>query len=114
LYGAFIKQQKIETVSMSMSDTYTTRLHSGAASEAGSDYEAQYDGVVEDRFYNQDGYRTLSSEQKNELQLKRKLRGGDDNDRRKGNDRTSNDKRVHEDDRKKDKTYYQVLNPHHW
>jgi hypothetical protein len=54
--------------------------------------------VVEDRFYTQAEYRTLSSEQKNELRLKRKNRGGDDNGRRKGTDRRRNGKRVREDD----------------
>jgi hypothetical protein len=96
LYGDFIKQQKIETASMNVSDTHITCRHSGPVSVAGSDYEAPYDGVVEYRFYNQAEYRTLSSEQKNELRLKRKNRGGDDNDRRKGNDRRKNGKHVHE------------------
>jgi hypothetical protein len=50
--------------------------------------------VVEDRFYNQAEYRTLSSKKKNELRLKRKNRGSDYNGRRKGNDRRNNDKRV--------------------
>jgi hypothetical protein len=103
LYGDFIKQQKIETGSMNVSDTYITRRHSGPAAVAGSDYEAPYDGVVEDRFYNQAEYRTLSSEQKNELRMKRKNRGADDNGRSKGNDRRSNGKHVREDERKKDK-----------
>jgi hypothetical protein len=57
--------------------------------------------VVEDRLYNHAEYRTLSSDQKNKLQLKRKHRGGDDNSRIKGNDRRSNGKRVREDERKK-------------
>jgi hypothetical protein len=59
--------------------------------------------VVEDRFYNHAEYRTLSSDQKNELRLKRKHRGGDDNGRVKGNDRRSNDTRIREDERKKEK-----------
>jgi hypothetical protein len=50
LYGDFINQQKIETASMNVSDTHITRHHSGPASATGSDYEAPYDGVVEDRF----------------------------------------------------------------
>jgi hypothetical protein len=86
-----------------VSDTHITRHHSGPAAATGSDYEAPYDGVVEDRFYNYAEYRTLSSDQKNKLRLKRKHRGGDDNDRSKGNDRRINDKRVREDERKKDK-----------
>jgi hypothetical protein len=65
LYGDFIKQHKIKTASMNMSDTHITCRHSCPASSAGSDYEAPYDGVVEDRFYNHAEYRTLSSEQKN-------------------------------------------------
>jgi hypothetical protein len=101
LYGDFIKHHKIEIASMNVSDAHITRLHSGPASVAGSDYETSYDDVVEDRFYNHDEYRTLSSNQKNELQLKRKHRGGDDNGRSKGNGRRSNGKRVHEDERKK-------------
>jgi hypothetical protein len=40
--------------------------------------------VVEDRFYNHAGYRTLTTDQKNELRLKRKHRGGYDNGRNKG------------------------------
>jgi hypothetical protein len=67
-----------------------------------SDYEASYDGVVEDR--------ALSPDQKNELRLKRKHRGGDDNGRNKGNDRRSNGKRVSEDERKKDKKTIKSLN----
>jgi hypothetical protein len=59
--------------------------------------------VVEDRFYNHAKYITLSSDQKNEPRLKRKHRGGDVNGRSKGNYRRSNGKRVHEDERKKDK-----------
>jgi hypothetical protein len=59
LYGDFIKQQKIESASMNVSDLHITRRHSGPASVAGSDYEASYDGVVEDRFYNHAKYRTL-------------------------------------------------------
>jgi hypothetical protein len=94
LYGDFIKQQKIESASMNVSDAHITRHHSGPASVAGIDYEASYDGVVEDRFYNHAEYRTLSSNQKNDLRLKCKHRGGDDNVRSKGNDRNRNDKRV--------------------
>jgi hypothetical protein len=56
LYGDFIKQQKIESVSTNMSDAHITRRHSGPASVAGSEYEASYDGVVEDRFYNHAEY----------------------------------------------------------
>jgi hypothetical protein len=52
LYGDFIKQQKIESAIMNVSDVHITRLHNGPASVAGSDYEESYDGVVEDRFYN--------------------------------------------------------------
>jgi hypothetical protein len=59
--------------------------------------------VVEDRFYNHAEHRTLSPDQKNEVRLKHKHRGGDDNGRSKGNDRRSNGKRVREDERKKDK-----------
>jgi hypothetical protein len=59
--------------------------------------------VVEDRFYNHAEYRTLSPDQKNELRLKRKHRGGDDNGRNKGNDRRSNGKHIREDERNKDK-----------
>jgi hypothetical protein len=103
LYGDFIKQQEIETTSMNVSDTHITRHHSGPAAAAGNDYEAPYDGVVEDRFYNQGEYRTLPSDQKNELRLKRKHRGGDANGRSKGNNRRSNGKRILEDERKKDK-----------
>jgi hypothetical protein len=103
VYGDLIKQQKIESASMNVSDSHITRRHSGPASVAGSDYEASYDGVVEDRFYNHAKYRTLSSDQKNELRLKRKHRGGDENGRSKGNDRRSNGKRVREDEREKDK-----------
>jgi hypothetical protein len=50
LYSDFINHQKIESTSMNVSDTHITRLHSGPASVAGSDYKAYYDGVVEDRF----------------------------------------------------------------
>jgi hypothetical protein len=88
---------------MNVSDTQITRHHSGPAEAAGNDYEAPYDGVVEYRFYNQAEYRTLSSDQKNELRLKRKHRRGDENDSGKGGDRRSNGKRVREDERKKDK-----------
>jgi hypothetical protein len=52
LYGDFINQQKIESASMNVSDAHTTHRHNGPASVAGSDYEASYYGVVEDRFYN--------------------------------------------------------------
>jgi hypothetical protein len=107
LYCDIIKQQKIESASMNVSDAHITRRHNGPASVAGSDYEASYDGVVEDRFYNHAEYRTLSPDQKNELRLKRKHRGGDDNGRNNGrnngNDR-SNGMRFREDERKKDKT----------
>jgi hypothetical protein len=101
LYGDFIKQQKIESAIMNVSDAHITRRHNGPASVAGSDYEASYDGVVEDRFYSHAEYRTLSPDQKNELRLKRNNEGGDDNGRNKGNDRRSNDKRVREDEQKK-------------
>jgi hypothetical protein len=73
-----------------VSDAHITRRHSGPASVAGSDYEASYDGVVEDRFYKHAEYKTFSSDQKNELQLKRKHRVGDDNGRSKGYDRRCN------------------------
>jgi hypothetical protein len=86
---------------MDVLDAHITHHHSGPVSVAGSDYEASYDFMVEDRFYNHAKYRTLSSDQKNELRLKRKHRGGDDNSRSKGNDRRSNGKRVREDERKK-------------
>jgi hypothetical protein len=88
---------------MNVSDAHITLHHSGPASATGSDYEASYDGMVEDRFYNHAEYRTLSSDQKNELRLRRNHRGGDDNGRRKGNYRRSNGKRVREDEGKKDK-----------
>jgi hypothetical protein len=101
LYGDFIKQQKIESAIMNVSDAHITRHHNGPASVAGSNYESSYDGVVEDRFYNHAKYRTLSPDQKNELRLKRKHIGGDDNVRNKVNDRRSNGKRVREDKRKK-------------
>jgi hypothetical protein len=94
LYGDFIKQQKIESASMKVSDSYITCRHNGPASVAGSDYEASYDDVFEYRFYNHAEYRTLSPDQKNELRLKRKHRGGNDNGKNKGNDRRSNGKRV--------------------
>jgi hypothetical protein len=103
LYGDLINQQKIESASMNVSDAHITRRHNGPTSVAGSDYEASYDGVVEDRFYNHAGYKNLSPDQKNDIRLKRKHRGGDDNGRKEGNDRRSNGKRVHEDERKKDK-----------
>jgi hypothetical protein len=103
LYGDFINQQKIEIASINVSDAHITRRHSGPASVAGSDYEASYDGVVEYRFHNHAEYRTLSSDQKNELRLKRKHIRGDYNGRNKGNGIISNGKRVHEDERKKDK-----------
>jgi hypothetical protein len=98
LYGNFIKHQKIETASMNVSDAHITHYHSGPASAAGSHYEASYDGVVEDRFYNQVEYRTLSSDQKNDIRLKGKHRGGDDNGSIKVNDRRSNGKRIREDE----------------
>jgi hypothetical protein len=103
LYGDFIKKQKIESARMNLSDAHITRRHNGPASVAGSDCEASYDGVVEDRFYNHAEYRTLSPDQKRELRLKRKHRGGYDNYRSKGNDRRINGKRVREDEWKKDK-----------
>jgi hypothetical protein len=109
LYGDFIKHQKIESASMNVSDAHITRRHSGPASVGGSDYEASYDGMVEDRLYNHAEYRTLSSNQKNELRLKRKHRGGDDNGRSKGNDRRSNGKHVCEDEQKKDKKIIKSL-----
>jgi hypothetical protein len=49
LYGNFIKQQKIESASMNVSDAHITCCHNGPASVAGSDYEASYHGVVDDR-----------------------------------------------------------------
>jgi hypothetical protein len=101
LYGDFIKQQKIESSSMNVSDAHITCCHNGPASVAGSGYEASYDGVVEDRFYNRPEYRTFSPDQKNDLRLKRKHRVGDDNGRSKGNDRRSNGKRIREEERKK-------------
>jgi hypothetical protein len=109
LHGDFIKQQKIESASMNVSDAHITRRHSGPASVAGSDYEASYDGVVEDRVYNHAEYITLSPEQKNELRLKGKHRGGDENGRNKGNDRRSNGKHIREDERKKDKNTIKSL-----
>jgi hypothetical protein len=109
LYGDFIKQQKIESTSMNVPDARITHHHNGPASVTGSDYEASYDGVVEDRFYNHAEYRTLSSDQKNELRLKRKHRVGNDNGRSKGNDRRSNGKRFREDERKKDKNTIKSL-----
>jgi hypothetical protein len=109
LYGDFIKHQKIESASMNVSGAHITCRHNGPASVAGSDYKASYDGVVEDRFHNHAEYRTLSPDQHNELRLKRKHRGGDDNGRIKGNDRRSNGKRVCEDERKKDKNTIKSL-----
>jgi hypothetical protein len=50
LYDDFIKQQKIESASMNVSDAHITRHHNGPALVSGSNYEASYDGVVEDRF----------------------------------------------------------------
>jgi hypothetical protein len=100
LYGDFTKQQHIESASMNVSDAHITCRHNGPASVAGSDNEAYYDGVVEGRFCNHAEYRTLSPDQKNDIWLKRKHIGGDDNGRNKGNDRRSNDKRVREDGRK--------------
>jgi hypothetical protein len=109
LYGDFIKQQNIESESMNVSDAYITRRNNGPVSVAGSDYEASYDGVVEDRFYHHAKYRTLSPDQNNELQLKRKHIGGDDNGRNNGNDRRINGKRVREDEQKKDKKTIKYL-----
>jgi hypothetical protein len=88
---------------MNVSDAHITLCHIGPASVAGRDYEAYYDGVAEDRFYNHAEYNFLSSDQKNELWLKCKHRGGDDNGRSKGNVGRSNGKRVREDEQKKDK-----------
>jgi hypothetical protein len=51
----------------------------------------------------------LSPDQKNELRLKRKHRGGDDNGRNKGNDRRSNGKHIREDEWKKDKKTIKYL-----
>jgi hypothetical protein len=53
----------------------------------------------------------LSSNQNNELRLKRKHRGGDDNGRSKGYDRRINGKRVLEDEQKKDKNTIKSLAP---
>jgi hypothetical protein len=50
LYGDLIKQQNIESATMDVSDAHITHRHNGPASVEGSDYEASYDGVVEDRF----------------------------------------------------------------
>jgi AAA15 family ATPase/GTPase len=94
---------------MNVSDTHFTSHDSGPTEAAGNDYEAPYDGVVEDRFYNQDEYRTSSSEQNNELRLKRKHRGDDDNGRSKGIDREINGNRVREDKRNKDKNTIKSL-----
>jgi hypothetical protein len=109
LYGDFMKQQKIESASMNVSDAHITRHHNGPASIAGSDYKESYNGVVEDRFYKHAEYRTLAPDQKNEFRLKRKHRGGDDNGRNKGNYRRSNEKRVREDERKKEKNTIKYL-----
>jgi hypothetical protein len=109
LYVDFINHQKIESASMNVSDTHITHRHSGPASVAGSDYEASYDGMVEDRFYNHAEYITLSLDQKNDIRLKLKHRCGDDNGRNKGNDRRSNGKRVREDEWKKDKNTIKYL-----
>jgi hypothetical protein len=46
LYGYFIKQQKIESPSMNVSDAHITNRHNCPASVAGSDYEASYHGMV--------------------------------------------------------------------
>jgi hypothetical protein len=109
LYGDLIKQQNIESASMNVADAHITHHHSGPPAVTGSDYEASYGGVVDDRFYNDAEYRTLSPDQKNKLRLKRKHRGGDDNGRNKGNYRRSNGKRVREDERKKDKNTIKSL-----
>jgi hypothetical protein len=109
LYGDFIKQKNIESASMHVSDAHITHRHSGPASIAVSDYEAYYDGVVENRFYNHAEYRTLSSDENNELRLRRKHRGGDDNGRIKGNNRRSSGKRVRGYERKKDKNTIKSL-----
>jgi hypothetical protein len=50
LYSDFIKQQKIESANMNVSDAHITHRHNGPASLAGSDYKESYDGMVEDRF----------------------------------------------------------------
>jgi hypothetical protein len=65
LYGDFIKQRKNESASMNLSDAHITCRHNGPASVGGKEYEASYDGVVEDKFYNHAEYRTLSPDQKN-------------------------------------------------
>jgi hypothetical protein len=108
-YGDFIKQQKIESKSINVSDAHITRCHSGPASVSGSDYEASYDGEVEDMFNNHAGYRTFSSNQKNELRIKCKHKGGNGNGRSKGNYRRINGNRVCEDERKKDKNTIKYL-----
>jgi hypothetical protein len=95
LYGDFVKQQKIESASMNMSDAHITRRYNGPASVAGSDYEASYDGVVKTCFTTMPNI-VLCHPTKNELRLKL-------NHRIKGNDRRSNDKPIREDERKKDK-----------
>jgi hypothetical protein len=102
-YGDFIKEHNIESASIKVSDAHISRRHSGPPSVTGSDYEASYDGVVEDMLFNHAEYRTLSYDHKNELQLKRNHRGGDDNGRSDWGDRRRNGKRVCEDERKKDK-----------
>jgi hypothetical protein len=95
--------KNIESSSMNVSDAHITGHHNGPASVSGSNYEASYDGVVEDMFYSDVEFRTLSSNQKKDICMKRKHRGGDDNGRNKGNDRISNGKRIREDEWKKDK-----------
>jgi hypothetical protein len=109
LYVDFIKQQKIESASMNVSYVHITRRRNGPASIAGSDYEAYYDVVVEDRFYNHAEYIALSLDQKNDIRLKLKHRCGDDNGRNKGEDRRSNGKSVPEDEWKKDKKTIKYL-----
>jgi hypothetical protein len=109
LYGDFIKPQKIESASINVSDAHITRHHSGPASVAGINYEASSNGVVEDRFYNHAEHITLSYDQTNELRLKCKHRGGDDNDRSNGNEIRSNGNRVREDERNKDKNTIKSL-----
>jgi hypothetical protein len=94
---------------MNVSDAYITRHHSGPSSVAGRYYKASYNGVVEDIFYNQAEYRTLSSDQKNDLRLKYNHRGGDENGRSKGNDRRNNGKRFRKDELKKDKKTIKYL-----
>jgi hypothetical protein len=94
---------------MNVLDAHITLHHIGPVSVAGSNYEASYDGVVEDRFYNHAELIILSSDQKNELRLKRNHRGGDDNGKSKGNDRRCNGKHIREDERNKYKNIIKSL-----